>query len=214
MARTARAELAEQFVDPDQQSLADRLGMWLFLGTEIMLFGGLFMAIAVTRVIHAEAVKEASSHLYLWLGGANTAVLLTSSLSMAIAVTAARSGARRLVLGALVATVALGAAFLAIKATEYGLEYSEGLVPHIGPPSPLVHPAATLFLNLYFVGTGLHAIHLAIGIAITGGVAIRIARRSLDVRRRHVVLEMTGLYWHLIDVVWVFLFPALYLIGR
>ena len=210
----ASPDVAEQFVAPDQQRLADRLGMWVFLGTEVMLFGGLFMAILVYRVLYGPAIKEASDHLHLWLAGANTAILLTSSLFMAVAVTAARVGLRRHVLPALLITMVLGVAFLVVKAVEYGLEYGEGLIPHLGPPSPIAYPAATLFLNLYFVGTALHALHLTIGIAILGVISVRIAGGRWDPVHRHVVLEASGLYWHFVDVVWVFLYPAFYLIGR
>jgi cytochrome c oxidase subunit 3 len=210
----ATPDVAEQFVAPDQQRLADRLGMWVFLGTEVMLFGGLFMAILVYRVLYAPQIKEASAHLHIWIAGGNTAILLTSSLFMAVAVTAARAGLRRHVLPALLVTIVLGIAFLVVKGVEYALEYDEGLIPHLGPPSPIGHPAARLFLSFYFMGTALHALHLAIGIAILGVMSIRIRARRLDPVRRQVVLESSGLYWHFVDVVWVFLYPAFYLIGR
>jgi cytochrome c oxidase subunit 3 len=207
-------EVAEQFVAPDQQRLADHLGMWVFLGTEVMLFGGLFMTILVYRVLYGPAIKEASDHLHLWLAGGNTAILLTSSLFMAVAVTAARAGMRRHVLPALLITIVLGVAFLVVKGIEYALEYGEGLIPHLGPSSPIGHPAAKLFLNLYFIGTGLHAVHLTIGIVLLAVISLRIAGRRWDPVRRHIVLETSGLYWHFVDVVWVFLYPAFYLIGR
>lgn len=210
---SAGVRLAKHFEAPTQQRSAVLIGMWVFLATEVMLFGGLFMALLVYQVMHPEASREASHHLYLWLGGLNTAVLLTSSFTMALAVTAARRGARRAVGRTLAATVALGLVFLAIKAAEYGLEYSDGLVPGLGPPSPLKNPAAHLFSSLYFAATGIHALHLAIGIGLVCVVALRVRRRRIAIPDRHIVVEVAGLYWHFVDVVWIFLYPALYLMG-
>jgi cytochrome c oxidase subunit 3 len=152
---------------------------------------------------------EAARHFKLWLGAANTAVLLTSSLCVALAVEDARSRLRRRAAAWFALAALLGLVFLGVKGTEYFLEYREGLMPHLGPPSPLRPGPVDLFVDLYFVSTGLHAVHLLIGVGAVATVAAAYAwRRSPPPA---VVAEMTGLYWHLVDVVWVFLFPVLYL---
>jgi cytochrome c oxidase subunit III len=205
--------VAEQFATPEQQRETAFLGMWTFLATELMLFGGLFFGIAVYRLLYREAMREASAHLYKSLGGINTAVLLTSSLTMALAVGAARQGRRRDATIDLAITAALGLVFVGIKGTEYYLEYREGLMPGVGPPFPLHAPGAELFFNAYFFATGLHAVHLLIGVTIVGIVTARIAWGDLLLPGRQIVVEITGLYWHFVDIAWVFLYPAFYLIG-
>jgi cytochrome c oxidase subunit III len=205
--------VAEQFATPEQQRETAFLGMWTFLATELMLFGGLFFGIAVYRLLYREAMREASAHLYKSLGGINTAVLLTSSLTMVLAVGAARQGRRRDATIDLAITAALGLVFVGIKGTEYYLEYREGLMPGVGPPFPLHAPGAELFFNAYFFATGLHAVHLLIGVTIVGIVTARIAWGDLLLPGRQIVVEITGLYWHFVDIAWVFLYPAFYLIG-
>ena len=207
-------QVEEQFADLGQQHEADRMGMWAFLATEVMLFGGLFMTILVYRVLFPDVVKEAAGHLNMWLGGLNTAVLLTSSLTMALAVHAARHGRRRRVLQMLAATAGLGTAFLGIKLYEYYREYHEGLMPAAGPPFPIAADGAELYFNVYFAATGLHALHLTLGILTVCVIAGGFARRRLRAPDSHMTVELTGMYWHLVDVVWVFLYPVLYLVGR
>jgi cytochrome c oxidase subunit 3 len=207
-----RQEPALPFADLGQQREASTLAMWLFLATEVMLFGGIFMGIAVYRVLYPEATTAASGHLHVRLGGLNTAVLLTSSLTMACAVVAAREARRRLTNALLLATAALGTLFLAIKAWEWWLEYKAGLMPAVGPVFPLEQRGAELFYNLYFAATGLHALHLAIGVGIVLATAGLLRfKPAMQLPARGVVVEMVGRYWHLVDVVWVFLFPVLYL---
>jgi cytochrome c oxidase subunit 3 len=187
------------------------MGLWLFVATELMLFSGLFLGLAVYRVVYPAAAEEASDHLHLWIGGANTAVLLTSSLAMALAVVAARAGRPRPATLWLLATAALGLLFLALKGYEYRSEYSEGLMPGVGPAFPLEGPAE-LFFNLYFVATGLHAAHLTIGILAVALFAWRTRSRRLPLPEHATQIEGLGIYWHFVDVVWVFLYPVLYLI--
>jgi cytochrome c oxidase subunit III len=198
----------------EQRRHADLLGMWLFLASEGMLFGGVFLALAVYRLILPQAMKAASAHLDLWAGGANTAVLLTSSLTMALAVRAAQAGKRSEALAELAATAVLGVAFEAIKLHSWWSEYLQGLLPGHGPPFPLAEPGARMFFHLYFVATGLHALHLAVGITVvtvlTGALALRPQTTPRDAR----AVEVTALYWHLVDIVWIFLYPVLYLIAR
>lgn len=205
---------SEHFVSERQHHRASMLGMWLFLATEVMTFGGLFMGIIVYRVEKAEALREASRHLDMWLGGANTAVLLASSAAMALAVIAGREGRPRATAGWLTATAMLGLVFLAIKAIEYWMEYGKGLMPHIGPAFPLEGPGLELFFNLYFASTGLHALHLAIGIAVVAALAARVLAGRIALPGRVVMIECVGLYWHFVDSVWVFLYPVLYLTAR
>ena len=209
----SRGALAEQFDDLAQQHEAASLGMWVFLVTEILFFGGLFAGYTVYRATYAEAFREASHHLDLLLGSINTAVLITSSLTMAFAVHNAQEGRRRALIVFLLLTMIIGAVFLGIKITEYAHKYEQGLVPGIrfaysGPHAGQVQ----LFLIFYFVITSLHALHLTIGIGLLGVLAF-MAWRGHFSADYYVPVETSGLYWHFIDIVWIFLFPLLYLIG-
>lgn len=192
-----------QFDDLVQQREAATLGMWVFLVTEVMLFGGLFMIYTVYRWLHHPAFVEGSHHMALVTGAVNTAVLIASSFTMAQAVQRAQRGLRRGLLGFLAATALLGLVFLGLKAYEYWRHYAEGL-PHGGP--------LQAFFFLYFAMTGLHAVHLTVGVALVTGLIV-LARRRRFTAMYHTPVEVIGLYWHLIDVIWVFLFPLFYLIG-
>lgn len=205
---------AEHFAHPEQQREAAFLGMWTFLGTEILLFGGIFFAIVVYRIMYPAAALEASQHLYKSIGGLNTAVLLVSSLAVALAVLAGRDGRRRDVVFDLSVAAVLGVVFLGIKAFEYSLDIREGLLPGVGEtPFPLTAPGAQLFINAYWFATGIHALHVSIGVGLLVVFAVRVARRTLPLPGRQTVLEVGGLYWHFVDLVWIFLFPVLYLVG-
>lgn len=199
------------FSAPDQQRRAELMGMHLFLASEVMLFGGVFTALAAYRILHPQAAAEAATHLKLWLGAANTALLLTSSAVVALAVEAARLGRARLTALLLLGAAGLGVAFLAVKGLEYRAEYAEGLMPDLNGPSPLAGRPASLFIDLYFAATGLHAVHLTIGLIVLSTLAARLLRGELAVPERTIVVEAGGLYWHLVDVVWIFLYPLLYL---
>jgi len=207
--------LAHHFDDLAQQKDAASLGMWAFLVTEIMFFGGLFLGYVVYRSWYAEAFHLGSHHLDWKLGAINTAVLICSSLTMALAIHAAQVGARRATQVAyLIATMVLGAAFLGIKGVEYWHKWVDHLVPgpsfqFEGPELPHVR----IFYSFYFVMTGVHAFHMIVGIGIMLWVTLK-ASRGQFTPKSHTLLEMAGLYWHFVDVVWIFLFPLLYLIGR
>lgn len=205
---------AGHFATSYQQRRAALVGLWLFLATEAMMFGGLFMGVIVIRTLHSDAVRQAAPHLDMVLGGANTAILLTSSMIIALAVVSARQGRRRATVRRLAMAAALGAAFLGIKALEYWKEYHEGLMPHIGPAFPIETEGAELFFNLYFVSTSLHALHLTIGVALVLTTATRVGKGLAPLPSRRITVEATGLYWHFVDIVWVFLYPVLYLVGR
>ncbi|EKV29539.1 Cytochrome c oxidase polypeptide III [Caenispirillum salinarum AK4] len=202
------------FTSAGQERRADLLGLWLFIATEVMMFGALFMAVIVYRSTLPDAVREGAHHLNLWIGGLNTAVLLTSSMTIALAVVEARRGRSGRTAALLAATAALGGAFLGIKAYEYAKEYREGLIPGIGPAFPSDDRAVELFFNIYFTATGLHAVHLIIGVGAVLLLAFRVRRGTTRLPERRISVESLGLYWHFVDIVWVFLYPALYLVGR
>lgn len=199
------------YTDTGQRHTADRLGLWLFLATETMMFGALFFALMVVRLRAPDGALLASRHLDKTLGGINTAVLLTSSLLVALAVSAAHRGRRRRTAGFLAGGAGLGLVFLAVKAIEHRHEFRENLWP--GPGFALPAPGAELFFNLYFAATGLHAVHLSLGILLMLGLAVRVWRGWAPLPERAITVELAGLYWHLVDAVWVFLFPTLYLIS-
>jgi cytochrome c oxidase subunit 3 len=188
--------------------------MWVFLATEVLFFGGLFAGYIAYRTAYPEAYTEASSHLNLWYGTINTAILLTSSLTVALAIHAAQVGKQRMVTLFLLCTVVLGSIFLGVKGIEYYTEYQEGLVPGLRftYEGPMAREIGLFFVQ-YFVMTGLHAIHMIIGLFVVSYMAFRAWRGDFSPIHYDPV-ELTGLYWHFVDVVWVFLFPLLYLIDR
>jgi cytochrome c oxidase subunit III len=220
---SARAGLlAHHFEDLEQQHETAALGMWIFLATEVLFFGGLFTAYTVYRSASPEAAAAfaaASHHLRVALGGTNTAVLICSSLTMALAVWAAHAGRWELTVLFLGLTLVLGVAFLGIKATEYYIEYEESLIPGLRfdadewtrghePVSPRY---AALFFVFYFLMTGLHALHMVVGLGILTVLAV-LAWRGRFSQAYYTPVELAGLYWHFVDIVWIFLFPLLYLI--
>lgn len=206
-----RVEVHEPYDQSRQQHEADMLGMYVFLATEIMLFSGVFAAIFVIRFLHPQDFVEASRKMHFWIGGLNTLVLLTSSLCVALAAAASRAGRGRRAAGFLFAAAGLGTVFMGFKGFEYWLEYRDGLLPSVSRPAQFSGPAEHLFMNAYLIATGLHAVHLTIGICVVALLSLRIARGLLPLPNRAVVVEVCGLYWHLVDVVWIFLYPLLYL---
>jgi cytochrome c oxidase subunit III len=187
------------------------LGMWIFLATELMFFGALFFGYLHVRLGDPQGVAAASRHTHEWLGTINTAILLTSSFTMALAVRAATLGQRRAARRLLWATAALGVAFLAVKATEYGLEWRDGLVPGLHFTVREHAQATALFFFLYFLMTGVHALHLAIGIVAVAWLAWRLREARLPEWRVEEI-DVLGLYWHFVDAVWIFLYPLFYLV--
>lgn len=204
-----RTELSEPFATLTQQHQSDKLGMFIFLATEIMLFAGIFVAIYYLRFEHAPEFVAASRKLHLWIGGANTAVLLTSSFAVALAVAYSRAGSRARTGWSLLAAIGLGLLFLALKGFEYFSEYREGLLPLT--PSFSLTGSHRLFMNVYLIGTGLHALHVTIGLAILAILALRLRLGGLPLPARAIAIEIAALYWHLVDAIWVFLYPSLYL---
>lgn len=206
--------LSHQFDDLEQQHESYYLGMWVFLVTEVMFFGGLFAAYTIYRWRFPEAFAEGSNHLNLLLSSVNTAVLLCSSLAMALAVRGAQLGKRRVLIGFLLLTMILGLAFLGLKGVEYYQEFQEKLIPVLNFSVESPNAAQVeLFFILYFSMTGLHAIHMILGIAVMIILTI-LSWRNRFSPDYYAPIEMMGLYWHFVDIVWVFLFPLLYLIAR
>jgi len=205
--------VAHQFDDAEQQYLASTLGMWIFLATEVMFFGGLFTGYMVYRAEYSAAWAEGSKHLSFFWGTLNTAVLLLSSLTMALAVRSAQIGHRSQVLF-LSLTILLGLAFLGVK----GIEYHEHWVNHEFPgvsfqwEGPLKQNAQ-LFFSFYWSMTGLHALHMIVGVGLVAYLIITGARR-LYTPAYYSPVEVIGLYWHFVDIIWIWLYPLLYLVDR
>ncbi len=188
--------------------------MWVFLLTEIMFFGGLFTGYAVYRSLYAVAFAAGSHHLDLVLGSINTAVLISSSLTMVLAVHAAQVGQRKLLVGFLLLTMLLGLVFLGLKAVEYLHKFKDHLVPGSGFLYEGAHTRQVqLFFSFYFGMTGMHALHMIMGIGLLIVLAW-LAWRDRFSPTYYTPIESVGLYWHFVDIVWIFLFPLLYLIGR
>ncbi len=208
------AALAHHFDDLEQQRHASSLGMWVFLVTEIMFFGGLFCGYTVYRWLYPGAFAAASHELDLELGAVNTGVLIGSSLTMALAVYSAQLGRRKAVIVLLIATMLLGSAFLGIKYLEYHHKWVDHLVP--GPSFQFAGPyarEAQIFFSFYFVMTGMHALHMVIGIGLLAALVV-LSLRGRFSAEYYTPVDVIGLYWHFVDIVWIFLFPLLYLIDR
>lgn len=212
------APLAHHFHSLQQQRETQYLGMWIFLTTELLIFGAVWTGYAAYRFSYAPAFEAASRHLSLFLGTLNTVVLLASSLTMALAVRCTRLGNRRNTVILLLATAFLGAVFLGVKVVEYRLDYVENLVPRLAfDPKQWsalgVNPGhVQLFLMFYYIMTGLHAVHLIVGIGLLLIIAF-MAWRGVFTAEHYMGVELSGLYWHFVDVVWIYLFPLLYLVG-
>jgi cytochrome c oxidase subunit 3 len=204
--------LAHHFDTQHQQDSAVRLGMWLFLGTEVLLFAGLFLGYTVYRNFYHEAFHEASRHLSLLLGTTNTIVLITSSFSVALGFHAIKTGNEKLCAAMLVFTILCAMAFLGIKSVEYADKFREGALPgkwyHF---EEITAPGANLYYTVYFLATGLHAFHVIVGMCVLAWVLKGVVKGKYG-PRNYVAVELGGLYWHLVDLVWIFLFPLLYLI--
>lgn len=196
--------VGEQFTSREQQHEAARLGVWIFLATEVLFFGGMFAGYTAYRYTYPERFEQFSRELNWIFGTVNTVVLLTSSFTMALAVRAVQVGQRRFGALSALATAALGVVFLVIKALEYAEDIHKDLVP--GKVSGSIH----LLLSLYYAMTGLHAFHLLVGIGLLSWI-FWLTLRSRVSPEYYTPVEMVGLYWHFVDVVWVFLYPLLYL---
>ena len=207
----ANPNLQHHFHSMDQQLEASVLGMWVFLVTEIMFFGGLFMAYIVYRWMYPEAWIAGSNHLNVPLGGLNTLVLICSSVTMVLAVRAAQTGSRSGQILHLILTMVFGTVFLVVKYFEYKDKFTHHLVP--GPNfDPALPAAQQIFFSLYFIMTGVHAAHMVVGLGIMTTILV-MAWRGRFGPDYYTPVEVSGLYWHFVDIVWIFLFPLLYLLG-
>ncbi|HEX2687661.1 MAG TPA: cytochrome c oxidase subunit 3 family protein [Kofleriaceae bacterium] len=208
----ATGSVQVQYDSLERQHATARLGMWVFLASESLLFAGLFALYAAYRFVYPVQFHAASAHANLVIGTVNTYLLLTSSLTMALAIHATRRSHRRRTVALLTATIALGLTFDVLKGIEYAGHLAEGLAPG-GYYAFGALPArgVVLYVTLYYLLTGLHALHVTGGLCVLGWLAVR-AQRGDFTPRSHIALELGGLYWHLVDLVWIFLWPLLYLI--
>jgi cytochrome c oxidase subunit III len=207
----AEPSVDEIYADPRARSYALHLGMWLFLGSETLLFAGLFGLYSAYRAGYEPDFAAGVAHNHALIGTANTLILIVSSFIVAWAIHVLRAGRRRACAGALVAAMALGGCFLGLKLVEYSAHLAEGIAPGMHYTSTaLPSPGARTFFTLYYAMTGLHALHVIAGISLLGWLAVRVARRRTTAANP-TALELGGLYWHLVDVVWIFLWPLLYL---
>lgn len=210
----AESPVAHQFEDAAQQREAATLGMWVFLATEVLFFGGMFLGYTVYRLKFPEVFRMASEHTIVLIGTINTGVLLLSSFTMVLAVRAAEFKRRMALITFLTVTAFLGVLFLVLKGFEYAQEIHEGLFPgsqfQFAEADPHI---ARMFFYLYFLMTGVHALHVTIGVMMLALFALR-AMITLKLERLSTAVDLLGLYWHFVDIVWVFLFPLIYLVGR
>jgi cytochrome c oxidase subunit 3 len=208
----APGRLAHHFPDMKTQEHAARMGMWLFLSTEILLFAVLFTAYALYRFLFPVGFEEASKLAHVAMGATNTVVLITSSLTVALAIHYARHGENRKVVGLLAITIGFGAVFLVLKGFEYYHHWIDGQLPgRLYHYAGLQGPGVSMYFTVYFLMTGLHGLHVVIGMSLLAWVAMRAWRNEFGPGYSTPV-ELTGLYWHLVDLIWIFLFPLLYLV--
>lgn len=213
MSDAAGAHVAHHFDNAEQQFDASKLGLWVFLVTEVLLFGGLFVAYIMYRALYPEMFHEAHEHLNKVMGGINTIVLICSSLSMAMAVHYVQNNDRKTALRLLTFTLFCGATFMVIKFFEYKAKFDHHLFPDASfDVAAFKHADAGLFYSLYFLMTGLHGIHVLAGMSLILWMIIRTSRNEFS-SEYYTPVELTGLYWHLVDLIWIYLFPLLYLIG-
>ncbi|RPI12531.1 MAG: cytochrome c oxidase subunit 3 family protein [Acidobacteriales bacterium] len=205
--------LQHHFTEMEQQVETGKLGMWLFLVTELLLFGGLFAGYALMAGKHPEAFRAAHEHLNRGLGALNTVVLLVSSFTMVMAVASARENRRRRLIGFLILTLLLAGVFLGVKYFEYSHKFHEGLLPgkYYSHPGDAV-AGQFMFFSFYFMMTGLHGIHIVAGMGVMGWLLWRAMKGQFS-SSYYAPVDLAGLYWHLVDIIWIYLFPLLYLIG-
>lgn len=210
----AKFPLLDHYFDPRQQIESAKLGMWLFLATEILLFGGLFVAYAVFSFVHPGLFKEAHKFLDVRLGALNTVVLLFSSLTVVLAIHAAQKNKKKWLILNIVITIVCAFTFLVVKYFEYAHKFHDGLLPGTYfTNGVLSNPDQIhIFFGIYFLMTGLHGIHVLIGMGVLVWLLLRSIKGDFS-SEYYLPLELGGLYWHLVDVIWIFLFPLLYLIS-
>jgi cytochrome c oxidase subunit III len=206
--------VAHHFDSADTQFDSGRMGIWIFLVTEILFFGGMFCAFAVFRAWYFEAFREAHHHLDKVMGGTNTVVLICSSLTMALGVRSAQQSKKGLTAAMLILTIAFAFTFLVIKYFEYHHKFVEGLLPgqYFTAEGFKTGHDASIFFAVYFMMTGVHGLHVIIGIGLITWILVRTLKGQFS-SRYYAPVEGVGLYWHLVDLIWIYLFPLLYLVG-
>lgn len=197
-------------MEEHRDDIGARLGMWIFIFTEILLFGGLFLVYAVMRATYSDEFHQAAHHLNAFIGTVNTVVLLVSSATVAMSITAVQKGDNKKAVALLFVTLLCAGAFLVNKYFEWGHKIHIGLYPGSDLMVTLNH-GSVMFFSLYYFMTGLHVLHLIIGAIVLTVVMVKVNGGSID-KGNYVLLENGGLYWHLVDLIWIFLFPLLYLI--
>jgi cytochrome c oxidase subunit 3 len=208
--------LQHHFVSSEQQFEASKLGMWLFLITEILLFSGMFVAYTVYRVWHPEVYAVASNALNPWMGGLNTLVLLASSFTVAMSIHCAQTDNKKWLVRNLIITVLLAGVFMVVKYFEYTTKFEHGIFPgaafhpHEGYEMYAI-PYAAQFFSIYFVMTGIHGVHVLVGMGVLSWMAVKASKGHFS-SEWYTPVELSGLYWHLVDIIWIFLFPLLYLV--
>jgi cytochrome c oxidase subunit 3 len=213
LSRTIAPEI--QYADLSQQGETAQLGMWVFITTETLFFGALLFTYFLYRISYPHEFAIAAKDAVLWCGSINIGLIMTSSLTMVLAINAAAEGRRRALIWWLIGTAFLGLGFLGVKGYEYHLDFNDRVVPVINfVMKPGEGPASELFWVFYWVATGLHAIHMTIGICLVLYMLLWRVRRGEITRAYYAPLEVVGLYWSFVDTVWIFLFPAIYLVGR
>jgi cytochrome c oxidase subunit 3 len=210
-ATTHHPAQAHHFSSMEQQRSAAKLGMWFFLGQELLFFSGLFMAYIAVRYLYPGTFMYAHEHLDWRLGALNTFFLITSSLTMALAVRAAAMENRNQLLLNLAVTIAFGCGFMVVKYIEYSAKVSHGFLPGTFYAGHGIPGQPHLFFTLYWVMTGLHGLHVVIGVGLLTWILVRGYRGHFS-KEWYAPVENTGLYWHLVDLIWIFLFPLLYLV--
>jgi len=213
LSKSATLACREQFRTPAQQRETASVGMWIFLANEVMMFGALFTAYTVYRASHPQAFDIGSADMNIMLGSINTALLLTSSLMLSFAEHSAQAGNRRLIALFLILTMIIGAVFLGLKFTEYYQHFQEHKAPGVwfNDSSPYAN-SIQMFFVFYFIMTGLHAVHMIIGIGILAGLLFRTIIGTMTAEY-HTPILFGGLYWHFVDIVWIFLYAIFYLPG-
>ncbi|APJ04953.1 cytochrome c oxidase subunit 3 family protein [Silvanigrella aquatica] len=205
---------AHHFKTMEQQTSAGKLGMWVFMAQELLFFSGLFCAFGYVKFMYPEAVALGQSSMDWRLGTINSIILLVSSLTMSLCVRSTRSNNRSAAAKFLLATMVCGFVFLAIKGAEWGMHFHEGYFPgkyfHPIAEAPIQNPMAHVFFGLYYVMTGMHAMHIVVGLGLMLWMLVRIVKGEFN-SENYVALENTSLFWHLVDIVWIFVFPLLYL---
>ncbi|RAP32749.1 cytochrome C oxidase subunit III [Candidatus Marinamargulisbacteria bacterium SCGC AG-410-N11] len=205
-------EVAHHFDNSEQEFNSAKLGMWAFLGQEILFFSGLFVAYIIFRMMHPEMFIYASKHLDWKMGALNTVILILSSFTMVMAVRSAQVNKLKQCVNYLIATFSFAGMFMVVKGFEYASKISHGYLPAKFFNAESAHESLHIFFGIYFTMTGLHGLHVLVGMGLIIWLIIK-AKKGHFYEDYYTPLEMVGLYWHLVDLIWIFLFPLLYLIG-